>query len=83
MGSIHFLVDLGNVMNLKELRIECIRHAVEHPTHGVNCWCMDELIRTVRVTTRVGIVIGMDAVAIQNNAQERVDYVLSMAGRNQ
>jgi hypothetical protein len=69
-------------MDLHYLRVACLRHAVEHPTHGINCACMDTHIREVRAKVRIGDIFGDPGEVAAKNAQQRVDYVLSMAGRS-
>ena len=69
-------------MDLHHLRIACLRHAVEFPTHGINCACMDKLIGEIRTKVRVAGVYGDRDEVAAKNAQQRVNYVLSMAGRS-
>lgn len=68
-------------MDLHYLRVACLRHAVEFPTHGINCACMDENIREVRRKTKVVGIYGDPGGVAATNAQLRVYYVLSMAGK--
>ena len=69
-------------MDLHYLRVACLRHAVEFPTHGINCACMDTHIREVRAKVRIGDIFGDPGEVAAKNAQQRVYYVLSMAGRS-
>ncbi len=60
-------------MNTVEDVLEWVRvHSRTHPTHGINCACLDQCIRELRVMTRCEF----------PNEQLRVDYVLRTALEN-
>ena len=74
---------------LSDILADVVRHGEEHPTHGINCICMDEYSREVRLQLSKAIppdgrTTDTDwAQPIQKrlNAKARIQYVLGMVLR--
>lgn len=60
------------------------RHQNEHPNHGINCACANEMVRRIRIASRVegATTENVGSEAPEWDAQHRVDYIISRAVQN-
>lgn len=79
--------NLPTTRSAGEIARDAVQHGVDYPTHGVDCACMDGLIRELRaqMTSCIPAWIpeeGSDLWERRFDAASRVKYLLQAAGRN-